>query len=293
MRRLAPFALMIFVLAACDGGHAEPTLRVLVTNDDGVGAPGISAVVEELAKNPQLEVSVIAPAQNRSGSGQQTTQNSIDATMAETAAGFEATALSGFPADCVLFGVLKGLPSRPDVVVSGINAGQNIGELIDISGTVGAALWAARLGIPAIAVSLGLIPNDYGPAARFTADTVERLRTDGSFQQAMSAGSRPGQAVVLNVNFPSCSSGSMRGIRVVPIGRSSQIVDYTLTSESGTTSTYLPVVESSSVLSTDCTSTLADPSNDVQALQNGFASITPMATDLTLGNLDAYRFLEQ
>ena len=131
-------------------------LRVLVTNDDGIGAPGIDALVQALTANSNLMVVVVAPATNQSGTGDQVTNQpgaTITSTASETASGVPGIAIEGFPADAALWGIRTTLPPLPDLVVSGINTGQNIGEAVRLSGTVGSALWAARLGIPAFAAS--------------------------------------------------------------------------------------------------------------------------------------------
>jgi 5'-nucleotidase len=290
--RLAAFGLL--ALAACGGSRstsaAEP-FRVLVTNDDGVRAPGISTLVERLAANRNLELAVFAPATNQSGSGDNTTATPITVAPATTAAGFAATSVAGYPGDCVLFALTSGLPQRPDVVVSGVNLGQNIAEFVNLSGTVGAALWAARRGIPALAVSQGLPAPDYGDAAAYAALLVERLRTDAAFRRTLQPPAGSTRATVLNVNFPTCATGARRGIRVVPLGRSSEIGGYTLESSDGTAQTYRPQIETIGVFSSNCTSMLADPTTDAEAMANGFASVTPLAANLTAVPLDRFRFL--
>jgi broad specificity polyphosphatase/5'/3'-nucleotidase SurE len=110
----------------------------------------------------------------------------------------------------------------------------------------------------------------------------------------MAEGNAPGRAVVLNVNFPTCTAGSTRGVRVVPLGRSVTPVRYTLQSDDGTVRTYMLVTVTTSVVTSDCTSTLADPSTDVEAVRNGVASVTPLGTDATLaGDPQRFQFLER
>src|SRR5262249_57315895 len=101
------------------------------------------------------------------------------------------------------------------------NSGQNAGELVNLSGTVGAALWAARLGIPAIAVSHGLFNTaaQFQESAIYTASLVERFRLSRGFRAKLSARSGARFALVLNVNFPACTAGSTRGVKLVPLGR--------------------------------------------------------------------------
>ena len=170
------------VLVGCGGGStashpstsAPPStgshvLQVLVTNDDGVGAPGINAVVEALRALPGTKVTVVAPAANQSGTGNKTTNGALTATTATTASGYPAKAVAGYPVDTVIWAVdQKGISGRPALVVSGVNDGENVGPLTSISGTVGAARAAAARGIPALAASQGVddnLPPDFQAGA--------------------------------------------------------------------------------------------------------------------------------
>ena len=153
------------------GGSNEGPLRILITNDDGVGAPGIDAVVEALKNDPNNAVTVCAPAENQSSSGDRTTPTPppLQATETTTAGGYPATAVDGFPADSVIYALENLFPNGPPhVVLSGINEGQNVGAvpsgqlsfLSGISGTVGAAKTAACLGVPALASSQGQVKEN-------------------------------------------------------------------------------------------------------------------------------------
>ncbi len=104
-----------------------------------MAAPGIDALVNALIAEPDVTVTVVAPAENQSGSGGNTTPGTLAASNATTASGYAATAVQGFPADAVIYGLTTVLKERPDVVITGTNAGQNIGPAIDVSGTIGAA----------------------------------------------------------------------------------------------------------------------------------------------------------
>ncbi len=121
---------------------AAEALRILVGNDDGVGAEGISQLVAALADLPDTEVTVSAPAENQSGTSDSMTEGDVVSTETTTADGHPATAVEGFPADAIAAG-LEAMDEPPHLVVSGINEGQNIGELTELSGTVGAARTAA------------------------------------------------------------------------------------------------------------------------------------------------------
>ena len=280
-------------------------LRVLVTNDDGIGAPGIAAVVDELALNPNLLIDVVAPALNQSGTSDTFTAppNTIGVTAGTTATGFPGTAVwrtvgtvSATPADSVMYALLVALPQPPDIVVSGINQGQNIDSetVAKLSGTDGAALTAGRRGIPAIAASLGFPANDYGPSARYVANVVENFRAKKRLRKRMVSKNGLDQDLVINVNFPSCAMGSVRGVAVVPLAYAQNLAgsivsSYTMTGPG----TFLPVLSSTNALAlSDCLSTLTKPTTDIEALNNGFASVTPLNPTLTVDSrIRKFRFL--
>ncbi len=272
-------------------------LRVLVTNDDGVGSEGISVLVEELRKNPNLDITVIAPAANRSGTGDSVSAIPTDVTEAVTAAGYPATAVAGFPADTVLLGVLELLPEPPDLVISGINEGQNIArDLVPFSGTVGAARWAARLGIPAIAASQGGVADrDYQTTAEYLAAVAQVLAQDklqGTTTIPFDAGDGQGTQIVINLNVPDCP-GTLKGFRVVALGSLFGPESYTLLDDDGITQTY-QLNTATNISNGGCASPLTDPVTDVDAFFNGFAAITPLTESLGISvpDPDDYAVLE-
>lgn len=235
---------------------ADQTLTIMVTNDDGVGAPGINAVVQGLRTLPHATVTVVAPLTNQSGTGEKTTPASagtLKTSKAETASGYPATAVHGYPADTVIWGVKDhGLSLRPDLVVSGINFGQNIGPLAAESGTVGAAREAVSLGVPALAASQG-VDNGSGPDFSEAVPIVESWVTRHRAELiAHTYGSDPLQA---NLNVPTCAGGSVRG----PVT--------TVLAASGNPSVTINV---------DCTSTSTSYSNDLDAFEIGYATLTPL-----------------
>jgi 5'-nucleotidase len=204
-------------LAACgddDGGGdsaagttttagPEP-LDVLVTNDDGVRAEGIDTLVEALRGLPDLRITVVAPADQQSGTGGRATEGDVASRPGTTRSGYEATAVEGFPSDAVRV-ALDELGLEPDLVISGINEGQNLGPLVDVSGTIGAARAAVRAGVPALAVSQGLgSPLDYPTAADLVVDWL------GDHRAALAAGEEAADSVV-NLNVPTCPTGEVRG----------------------------------------------------------------------------------
>ena len=241
--------------AASTTVDVEP-LTILVTNDDGISAAGIDAVVAALQSLPDVSIVVVAPAQNQSGSSDKTTTGTHVASESATVSGFAGTAVEGSPADSVNY-ALDMLGIEPDVVVSGANATQNIGIFVPISGTVGAARTAARRGIPAIAVSAGGLENqDFTTSASFAAAEVERLRDRLGF------GSNTDQTVI-NINTPTCAPGT--GVR--------GIVDVAVATE-------FPAGTNGLDLVFDCASTATDPTDDAPALAIGFASRSIVPADL-------------
>lgn len=232
-------------------------LRILVTNDDGVGAPGIDAVVEALRVLPDTEVTVVAPATNQSGTGGQTTDGTLTATDATTASGFAAKSVAGFPADTIAWAIdQKGIADRPDLVVSGINFGQNVGSLASVSGTVGAAEAAAAKGIPALAASQGiadgaLTPN-FPDGVKQVLDWVAAHRDALAGTGATKSSTKPADA--FNLNVPTCPTGAVRGLVTEPLA--------------GEDDRKLNIV--------DCTSTKTTFTDDVDAFVNGYAVIAPL-----------------
>ena len=157
-------------------------MRILLTNDDGISAPGLQAARRALRELDGVEVDVIAPDSNRSATARSiTTRSPLSVEEVEFGDGDRGYATDGTPVDCVRFAELGLVGGRPDLIVSGINHGANLGDDITYSGTVAAALEGIVLGIPAVAVSqqssgggMGYVSGrfDFGVAAAFTAQLV-------------------------------------------------------------------------------------------------------------------------
>ena len=189
--------------------EAAKTLKILVSNDDGYSAEGIDAVVEGLRKLPDVEVQVVAPAGQQSGTGGKTTPGTLTAKDSTTKSGYKAMAVDGFPADSVNY-AFDELGVKPDVVVTGINQGQNVGPLVDVSGTVGAARAVVADGVPALASSQGLGKTfDYPTGVEYVTKWVEDNRDD------LIDGSAEVQ--VNNMNIP-LRPGTVHGLKEVPSG---------------------------------------------------------------------------
>lgn len=173
--------------------------HILVTNDDGIHAPGLRALAG--AMRDLGDVTIVAPAQERSASSQSLTlrQPIYYDQIAEREFSVEGT-----PADAMILAFHTLLGDKPDVVISGINPGANVGENVYYSGTVGAALEAAVNGVPAIAISVVYrgLPLDFAPAAQFAKDLLPMLLREGL---------PPG--VMLNVNIPQDWNGAVRFTR--------------------------------------------------------------------------------
>jgi 5'-nucleotidase len=182
-------------------------MLILLTNDDGITAPGLAAMWRELVKLG--EVHVVAPETVQSASGHGITITTPLLTSEVTVDGaFTGIAVDGHPADCVKVAVAKLLPRQPDLVVSGINAGANTGINVVYSGTIAAAIEAGFLGLPAIAASLYLrrdVPTDYPRAAVLARQTIELI---------LEAGLSPGQ--VATINLPALTPEQQpTGVKVV------------------------------------------------------------------------------
>ncbi len=178
-------------------------LDILVTNDDGVHAPGIRALAEKLREIG--DVTVVAPAREMSAvSHALTIAEPVRFDQIEP----RVFAVEGTPADCVNLAVGKLLPKPPDVVVSGINRGANVGDDIAYSGTVAGAREAAMLGVPALAISLAskVDDADYSDAAHFGTMMAKTLVEKQNW----------GRRTFLNVNVP---SAKVKGVRITAQGR--------------------------------------------------------------------------
>lgn len=225
---------------------AEP-LQILVSNDDGYAAEGIDALVEGLGTIDGVELTVVAPADQQSGTGGKETEGELTATEVELQSGHPATAVAGYPSDAVRY-AFETMGVEPDLVITGINEGQNLGPVINASGTVGAARKAVSFGVPALATSQGTAATyDYDVAVPLILDWVAEHRA------AIAAGDEPVQ--VTNLNIPSCDEGELRGLVEIDADLDGDGV--------------------ASLGQADCTSTVAEDAltGDIDGFLNGFATI--------------------
>ncbi|NOZ74202.1 MAG: 5'/3'-nucleotidase SurE [FCB group bacterium] len=175
---------------------------ILVTNDDGIYAPGIYALWE--AMTTLGEVTVVAPDTEKSAVGHAITiVDPIRTQPVNRRSGFQGFAVTGTPADCVKIAVRSLLDRKPDLIISGINAGANVGNNIIYSGTVSAATEGTMLGIPSIAVSLNSFQGEHWE----TAQKFARLFASQTLKRSIPVGT------LLNVNIPDRAINDIRGIR--------------------------------------------------------------------------------
>ena len=235
--------------AAVTAKRATTTLRILITDDDGNTTPGIDALFQALRLLPHTQIVIAMPATNQSGKGDTTTPGPHTGARTTTPAGHPAYAVDGTPADSVIWALAH--LRRPQLVVSGVNNGQNLGALTKVSGTVGAARTAARAGIPALAVSQGFgNPTLYGMAAHYAARWVT------SHRSTVLKPRRNAPILLQNLNVPTCATGSVRAEVTVP----------------------LAATATDAVSPPDCTSTATHPADDITAFREGYAVLSRLTT---------------
>jgi 5'-nucleotidase len=244
--------------------------RILVSNDDGIYAPGLAALVAVL--EPLAEVTVVAPLAEQSASSHALT---LHHPLRIREMGPRRFAVEGTPTDCVLLASNILLDGEPDLVVSGINQGPNMGEDVIYSGTVAAAMEGSILGYPSLAMSLASYTfREFAGAASVTAALVERL-----------LGASLPQRFLLNVNVPPVPREEIRGLRVTRLG----------------TRVYKDII----VKNTDPRGRdyywigggkpdwAHSPDSDYATVGEGYASLTPLLMDLTDGTrMDFLRDLD-
>lgn len=190
------------------------SLRILITNDDGVDAPGI-AIMADIARALSDDVWIVAPDGNQSGAGHRFTlghELSIDQRDARTF-----SVVGGSPADCVVAGMTHLLGDRPaDVVLSGVNAGQNLGDIINCSGTAAGAREGAMQGAIGIAMSQG-INYEHGREVDWSNSRQHGIAAARAVIEAAE-----GREHYYNINFPFCDPAMTKGIAVVPHQRFSR-----------------------------------------------------------------------
>jgi 5'-nucleotidase len=241
----------------------------LLTNDDGIHAPGLRALRVELKKLG--EVVVVAPATEQSAVGHSITLSTplIVQEVHDEQKQFLGWAVEGRPADCVKLALLELLPDPPDVVVSGLNAGSNAGINVLYSGTVAAAIEGAFFRRVSIACSLEYTrprPLDFARGAELARAVIEQILAH-----------RPAGGTLFNVNIPSLERGPVRGVRVLP----QNVAPYVETFDRRIDPRGRVYFWSNPGFSCPA----PQPGTDVSALDEGYITVTPLQFDLTHARL--------
>ena len=242
-------------------------MRILISNDDGYFAPGLAALSQALAT--VAEVTVVAPERDRSGASNSLTLDR-PLTLRKSASGFHY--VNGTPTDCVHLAVTGWLPQLPDMVVSGINHGANMGDDTIYSGTVAAATEGFLLGIPSIAISLaGVSMGHYVSAAQVALELVRRYQA-----QPVS------QPMLLNVNVPDVPYAALNGMEITRLGKRHK-AEAVVKAENPRGETVYWVGAAGGAQD-------AGDGTDFHAVAAGRVSITPLQVDLTrFDQLDAMK----
>ena len=233
-------------------------MKILLSNDDGVFAEGLACLHQELIK--QHEVTVIAPDRNCSGASNALSLHQ-PLRLQQMKSGFYS--VNGTPSDCVHLGINKFLQEDPQLVISGINHGPNLGDDVIYSGTVAAATEGRYMGLPAIAVSLtSKKGQNFQTAARIVSEIVEHLD-----EHPIAADQ------ILNINVPDIPYDEIRGIEVTRQGRRHRAESMVKDTDPFGREVfwYGPVG----------TEQDAGPGTDFHAIANGYCSVTPLSVDMT------------
>jgi 5'-nucleotidase len=240
-------------------------MRILLTNDDGIHAPGLD-VLETIARQFSDDIWIVAPAEEQSGAGHSLT---LGRPVRLRQHGERRFAVSGTPTDAVMMALRKVLPGKPDVVLSGVNRGANLGDDVTYSGTVSAAIEGALAGIPSIALSQVYEKEGMGDSVPFGAAEAWGAKVVGPLLDAPFA-----PRTVINVNFPAVEAAAVQGIRVVRQG----FHDYARGS----------VVEGTDPrgyqyfwFGLHGIEHTPGHATDLEAIQDGYISVTPLQLDLT------------
>lgn len=237
-------------------------MKILLTNDDGVFSKGIEALY--MALSIEHEVTVVAPETEQSAVGHAITWlDPLRVNLVNRNGHYFGHALKGTPADCVKIAVSELMDPPPEIVVSGINLGANVGVNVIYSGTVSAATEAAVLGVPSIAVSIdSFAPVSFSGATEFIPKLVAMVKKEGL---------PPG--VCLNVNVPNLPADKIRGVRITKQGKLQCLEKYDRRIDPRNHVYYW--LRNESVQQDE------DPDADSCALASGYISVTPIHHDLT------------
>ena len=238
-------------------------MKILLTNDDGYAAPGLLVLKRALAEIG--DVAVMAPDQNWSAGGHvKTMHKPLRISKVQLADGSAAYTSSGAPSDCVALVLLGAIDFKPDLIVSGINSGPNLGHDVTYSGTVTAAMEGTLSGIPSMAVSVEA-SEAYASAAGFAARLAPIV-----LQQGLPP------SILLNINVP---RGPIKGIQITRLGQRVYHDELVARVDPRGTPYYW--------IGGEAPTGLPDDGTDVGALHHGYISITPLQMDMTATNFIA------
>jgi 5'-nucleotidase len=242
-------------------------MHILLSNDDGYQAPGLQILADALSENH--EISVVAPERDRSGASNSLT---LDRPLRAYRAKNGFYYVNGTPTDCVHLAITGLLEAEPDMVISGINAGANMGDDVLYSGTVAAAMEGRFLGLPAIAVSLtSFEPKHFETAASTVANIVKRLQAEPLKKDS-----------ILNINVPNLPEEKIQGIRATRLGNRHKSEGVITQSD--------PRGEPMYWVGPPGKAQDAGEGTDFHAVEHDFISITPLQIDLT--RYDSLQYLE-
>lgn len=234
-------------------------MNILVTNDDGILAPGIGLLGE--AATAVGSVTVIAPDREQSGTSHSLTLHRPLRPVRRPDGAFQ---VDGTPTDCVMLAIQALMPERPDLVVSGVNHGPNMGEDVLYSGTVSAAMEAVILGVPGVAISF----------AGHSVDTMLTYRDLlGTLLQRIAAVKEFPKATLLNVNLPPVPAAQVKGVRVTRLG--SRFFSQSLTQMKDPWGREIFWIGGGTITWT------SEGDADHVAIADGYISVTPLHMDLT------------
>lgn len=236
-------------------------MHILLTNDDGYNALGIQTLYRTLRSHTNHEISIVAPEGQRSATGHSITLFQplfiTEHNLEEQQKGYT---VSGTPSDCVKLAIQGGLVAKPDLLISGINQGPNLGTDIFYSGTVSAAMEGVLLGVPSMALSLASYEFvDFEPAATYMAeqlDFIVKHHQDG----------------LMNINFPGKSQPEWRGVKVTKLGKAVYENVFERRVDPHGRTYFWQCGNLTQDLEAD---------TDLRAIQEDYISITPMHSDLS------------
>ena len=239
-------------------------MKIMLTNDDGFFAPGIKELYKTLSSDQKHQICIVAPERQRSAAGRSITLHKPLFTTHYSLSNDDiGLAINGTPTDCVKLAVQGDiLPFKPDLLISGINSGPNLGTDVFYSGTVAAAMEGALLGIPSLAVSLVSYDyHDYLPTARYLKRLIDSQNEMLHYKDGL-----------LNINIPGTNEDCWKGVRITKLGQS--VYDNSFENRKTPFGKEYYWITGKLIYEDE-------HDTDLQAINDGYISITPLHSDLT------------